>query len=96
MTRRRLRLPAAIALLAIAAPVLATARHDTVTGARIASLHSHARHFGVAVKHSSRHFGRRVAGDARRAGRQLHAHLHRVGHGFHHRSEHARSGLARA
>jgi len=88
MTRRRLRLPAAIALLAWIAPVLASQHSRVAT--------STARHFGAAVKQGSADFGRRVAQRARQTGQQFNADMHQVRNSFHRWWDGARSGLARA
>jgi hypothetical protein len=87
MTRRRLRLPALIALLAVTAPVLASGS-DSIAGS--------ARQFGASVRRSSSDFGRRVAHDSRQAGHQFHAGLHQVGHSFHRWWDGMRSTAARA
>ena len=87
MTRRRLRLPAIIALLAVAAPVLASGP-DSIAGS--------ARQFGASVKRNSSDFGRRVAHDSREARHQLNAGLHQVGHSFHRWWDGVRSSVARA
>ena len=87
MTRRRLRLPAVIALLAVAAPVLAN-QPD--------SIGSSARQFGTTVKRSSTDFGRRVAHGAREAGHQFNAGMHQVGHSVHRWWDGVRSSVARA
>ena len=87
MTRRRLRLPAIIALLAVAAPVLAD-QPD--------SIRSSAREFGATVKRSSTDFGRRVAHGARDAGHQFNANMHQVGHSFHRWWDGVRDSAARA
>lgn len=96
MTRRRLRLPAAIAVLAVAAPVLA-AQPDSAPGeSPAAEIRSSAHQFGVAVKKGSTEFGRRVAHDAREAGQQFHSDMHQVGKSIHHWWDGVRSSLARA
>jgi hypothetical protein len=87
MTRRRLRLPAIIALLAVAAPVLAGGTDSIGTSAR---------QFGASVKRSSTDFGRRVAHDTREAGHQLNAGLHQVGHSVQRWWDGMRSSAARA
>jgi hypothetical protein len=87
MTRRRLRLPAFIALLAVTAPVLASGPDSIVSSAR---------QFGASVKRSSADFGRRVAHDTRETGHQFHAGLHQVGHSFHRWWDGMRSTVARA
>jgi hypothetical protein len=87
MTRRRLRLPAIIALLAAAAPVLAS-QPD--------SIRSSAREFGATVKRSSTDFGRRVAHGAREAGHQVNADMHQVGHSVHRWWDGVRSSTARS
>jgi hypothetical protein len=95
MTRRRLRLPAAIALLSLAAPVLATPPDSGTNGSSAPTLRSSARQFGVAVKHSSTEFGRRVAHGAREAGQQFHTDMHQVGLSVHRWWAGVRSGMAR-
>jgi len=94
MTRRRLRLPA-IALLAVAAPVLAS-QPDSASSGAAANIRSHARQFGASVKQGSTEFGRRVAHGAREAGQQIHTDMHQVGHSIHHWWDGVRSSLARA
>jgi hypothetical protein len=94
MTRRRLRLPAAIALLAWIAPVLASQPDYGAAHSRVAT--STARHFGAAVKQGSADFGRRVAQRARQTGQQFNADMHQVRNSFHRWWDGARSGLARA
>ena len=96
MTRRRLRLPAAIALLAMAAPVLAAQPNYGAAGSRVATIRSSARHFGVAVRQRSADAGRRIAHGARQAAQQFNADMHQVGHSFHHWWDGARSSIARA
>jgi hypothetical protein len=73
MTRRRLRLPAAIALFAVAAPVLATQPGSPARESPAAMIRSSAHEFGAAVKQGSTEFGHRVAHGAREAGQQFHA-----------------------
>jgi len=96
MTRRRLRLPATIALFAVVAPVLA-AQPDSASGSSaVAAIRSNARQFGATVKQSSTEFGRRVAHGAREAGYQFHTDMHQVGQSIHHWWDGVRSSLARA
>jgi hypothetical protein len=87
MTRRRLRLPAIIALLAVAAPVLAS-QPD--------SIRSSPRQFGASVKRSSTDFGQRVAHATRDAGHRFNADMHQVGHSLHRWWDGVRSSAARA
>jgi len=94
MSRRRLRLPAAIALLAVAAPVLAAQPDSAPARSTIATMRSSARHFGEAVKQGSTQFGRRVAHDARQAGHQFDADMHQLGHSFHRWWDGVRSRVA--
>jgi hypothetical protein len=96
MTRRRLRLPAAIALLAVAAPALATQPDYGAAHSRLATIRGTARHLGAAVKQSSADFGRRVARGARQTGQQFNADMHQAGRSLHHWWDGARSSLARA
>lgn len=88
MTRRRLRLPALIALFAVAAPVLASQTD--------AAPRDDARHMSAMIRHSSSVFGRRVAHGAREAGHQFNAGLHQVGHNVHRWWGGVRSSVARA
>jgi hypothetical protein len=96
MTRRRLRLPAVIALLAVAAPILATQPDSAPPRSAVASIRSDARHIGATVKHSSSEFGRRFAHGAREAGHQFNAGMHQVGHSFHRWWSGVRSSVASA
>lgn len=96
MTRRRLRLPALIALLAVAAPVLASQTDAASRGTAAATIRDDARHMGATIRHSSSAFGRRVAHGAREAGHQFNAGLHQVGHNVHRWWGGVRSGVARA
>jgi hypothetical protein len=96
MSRRRLRLPAAIALLAVAAPVLATQPDSALTRPTVASMRSGARHFGEAVKQSSTQFRRRLAHGARQAGHQFDADMHQLGHSFHRWWDGVRTRVAQA
>jgi hypothetical protein len=96
MTRRRLRLPAAIALLAVAAPVLATEPDSAQPGSKAATIASNARQFGEAVKHSSTEFGQRFAQGARETGQHFKAGMHQVGHSVHRWWDGVRSGVAGA
>jgi hypothetical protein len=96
MTRRRLRLPAAIALLAVAAPILATQPDSAPRGPTVATIRSNAHEFGMAVKQGSTEFGRRVAHSAREAGQQFHVEMHQVGHSFHRWWDGVRSSVAGA
>jgi hypothetical protein len=96
MTRRRLRLPAAIALLAVAVPVLATQPASASAGSTVATIRDNARHFGHAVRQGSTQFGRRVADGAREAGHKFNADMHQVGHGFHRWWDGMRSRVAQA
>jgi hypothetical protein len=94
MSRRRLRLPAIIALLAVAAPVLATQPDSDSSGTTTASIRSHARQFGATVKQGSTEFGRRVAHGAREAGQQFNADMHQFGHHVHYWWDGVRSSVA--
>ncbi len=96
MTRRRLRLPAAIALLAVAAPVLAAQAGSAPGSSPAAGIRDSARQFGATLKQGSTEFGRRVAHGAREAGQQLHSDMHQVGQSVHHWWDGVRSSLARA
>jgi hypothetical protein len=83
MTRRRLRLPAAIALLAVAAPLLASQPDSDTMGSAAAAIRSNARQFGDTVRQGSTQFGRRVAHGAREAGHQFNADMHQAGQSLH-------------
>jgi len=96
MTRRRLRLPAAIAVFAVVAPALAAQPEPPPGSSAVAAIRSNARHFGATVKQGSTEFGRRFAHGAREAGQQFHSDLHQVGHSIHHWWDGVRSSLARA
>jgi hypothetical protein len=96
MTRRRLRLPAVIALLAVAAPILASQTDGGLRGPAAASIRDDARHFGATVRHNSTEFSRRVVHGARDAGQQFNAGMHQVGHSFHRWWDGIRSSVARA
>ncbi len=73
MSRRRLRITATAAVLAMAAPVFAAepASSSPAPGspaAATASIKTQAKHFGEAVKQSSKEFGHRVAEGGREVG----------------------------
>ena len=80
MTRRRLRLPELIALLAVAAPVVA-AQPDPAAGTP--SVADSARQLGASVKHSSAELSQRVATGAREAGEKLSAGMQQAGQSMH-------------
>jgi hypothetical protein len=96
MTRRRLRLPAAIAFLAVAAPVLASQPDSAPPGSTGATIRSNARQFGEAVKHGSTELGQRFKHGAREAGQQFNAGMHQAGQSLHRWWDGVRSSAARA
>jgi hypothetical protein len=96
MTRRRLRLPEAIALFATALPALANQPEIAPADSPFAAMCSSAHQFGDAVKRGSVELGHRVQRGTRDAGQQLHSGMHQMGDGIHRWWDGVRSGLARA
>ena len=80
MTRRRLRLPELIALLAVAAPVVATQPDPAASTPSVADS---ARQLGASVKHSSVELSHRVATGAREAGEKFSAGMQQAGQSMH-------------
>ena len=80
MTRRRLRLPELIALLAAAAPVVATQPDPAASTPSVADS---ARQLGASVKHSSAELSHRMATGAREAGEKLSAGMQQAGQSMH-------------
>jgi hypothetical protein len=88
MTRRRLRLPELIALLAVTTPVLAGQPDSPLSPASgtapgTASVGDSARQLGVSVKRSSAELGQHVANGAREAGQKLSAGMQQAGQSLH-------------
>jgi hypothetical protein len=80
MTRRRLRLPELVALLAVTAPVLAD---QPGSASSTPSVGDSARQLGQSVKRSSAELGQRVANDAHVAGQKLSAGMTQAGQSMH-------------
>jgi len=92
MTRRRLRLPELVALLAVTTPVLAgqpDSPTSTASGAASGtasgtpSVGDSARQLGASVKRSSAELGQHVANGAREAGQKLSAGMQQAGQSLH-------------
>ncbi|HEY3729777.1 MAG TPA: hypothetical protein VGL28_00805 [Steroidobacteraceae bacterium] len=96
MTRRRLRLPEAIALFATAFPALGSQPEPTPADSPFAAMRSSVHEFGHAVKRGSAEFGHRVQHGTREAGHQLDSGMHQVGDSIHRWWHGVRSGVARA
>ncbi|HEY1724733.1 MAG TPA: hypothetical protein VGF89_04880 [Steroidobacteraceae bacterium] len=96
MTRRRLRLPEAIALIATALPALASPTETTPADSPFAAMRSSAHEFGSSVKRGSVEIGHRVQQGTRQAGQQLHSGIHQMGNGIHRWWNGVRTGLAHA
>jgi len=96
MSRRRLRIAAAGALLALAAPLFAAQPQSTSLAQSTAQIRTQAHEFGRTVKQNSTQFGHQVAIGAREAGRQFNTGMHQLNRSMHEWWQSMRAGAARA
>jgi hypothetical protein len=80
MNHRRLRLPAAMALLALAAPVFAADPGETHRSNTAADIHREARDVSDSVRQGTRQFGHDVAQGFHQFGHEVQLRWHQAGH----------------
>jgi hypothetical protein len=100
MNHRRLRLPAAMALVAlaqvvIAAPVLAADQGAGERDAPVANLQRDARELSDTVRHNSIEIGHQVADGVHQARHQFTVQWYRTAASIHHWWDHTRDSVAR-